>query len=139
MQSRTQATCAVAVLTLAGWCSPAQAWTGVVSWPTFYRAGPGRDYTVLDELGRGKMLDVLSCKAGWCLVRNEDSIGYAEQKWILRPDQMPQRPAVPGPGACADSRVTGSGYKGGLDYRFCPEGTQVGVPSGQVAPASTTP
>ncbi len=139
MRTRRQARCVVAALTLAAWCSSAQAWTGQVSWPTFYRAGPGRNYTVLDEFGRGKMIDVLSCQNGWCQVRNEDSIGYTEQKWILKADQMPEKPTMPGPEGCVESRVTGSGYHGGLDYRFCPQSTPGKVSSGQPAPGSAEP
>ncbi len=139
MVSLTQAKYAAAVLTLAAWCNTAQAWTGQISWPTFYRAGPGRNYTVLDELDRGKVVDVLSCANGWCQIRNEDSIGYTEQKWILPPREMPQKPRMSGPDGCVDSIITGSGYKGGLGYRICPRGTQVSVPSGQPAPKSADP
>ena len=127
------------VLIAAAWCGTAQAWTGDVSWPTFYRAGPGRNYTVLDELDRGKTLEVLSCAEGWCKVLNEDSVGYVEQKWILQPSSMPHKPQVAGPDGCVQSRVTGSGYKGGLEYRFCPRTTPVSVPSGQAAPDSVGP
>ena len=134
-----QARYVAAVLTLAAWCTSAQAWTGEVSWPTFYRAGPGRNYTVLDELDRGKTVDVLACANGWCQIRNEDSIGYTEQKWILKPDEMPQKPHTAGPDGCAESRVTGSDYHRGLGYTFCPRPAQVSVPSGQPAPGSVNP
>lgn len=128
-----------AVLALAAWCGPANAWTGEVSWPTFYRAGPGRNYTVLDELDRGKTLEVLSCDNGWCQVQNGRSIGYTEQKWIVRPSAMPEKPRTPGPEGCVESLVTGSGYKNGLSYQFCPRNTQVIVPSGQPTPGSASP
>ena len=139
MRKITRAKSVAIVLTLAAWCGSAQAWQGEVSWPTFYRAGPGRNYTVLDELTRGKMVDVLSCKDGWCQVRNEDSIGYAEQEWILPPGGLPGKPLVPGPDGCVESRVTGSGYTGGLEYQFCPRREQVSVPSGAPAPGSVGP
>ncbi len=128
-----------AALTLAACCGPARAWTGKVSWPTYYRAGPGRNYTVLGELDRGQTLDVLSCNGIWCEVRNGNSVGYTEQEWILPPDAMPRKPQMPGPQDCVDSQVTGSGYNGGLGYRFCPRGTQASVPSGQPAPGSASP
>ncbi len=134
MRIRMRAKSVAAVLAVAAWCSSAQAWPGEVSWPTFYRAGPGRNYTVLDELARGKMLEVLSCSNGWCKVLNEDSVGYAEQEWIVQPGALPGKPPVPGPDGCVESRVTGSGYTGGLNYQFCPRGTPVSVPPGQVAP-----
>ena len=128
-----------AFLTLATWCGSAQAWTGEISWPTFYRAGPGRNYTVLDELDRGTVLEVLSCKGGWCQVQNEGSIGYTEQEWLLPPGEMPSKPGIPGPNGCVASIITGSGYKGGLAYQICPRSAQVSVPSGQPAPGSASP
>ena len=126
----------LASLILTGWCCLAQAWTGEVSWPTFYRAGPGRNYTVLEELERGTTLEVMSCNDGWCRVRNGDSVGYTEQEWILRPDVMPKKFRTPDLKTCVESIVTGSGYKGGLAYAFCPQQTDISVPSGQVAPDS---
>ncbi len=139
MRNRTRATSVAIVLMLAACCSSANAWTGEVSWPTFYRAGPGRNYTVLDELDRGKMLEVLSCKDGWCEVRDEDSIGYTEQEWIVQPGALPGKPQVSGLDGCVQSRVTGSGYTGGLEYQFCPRSDQVSVPSGAPAPGSVSP
>ncbi len=135
----TRARYAVAILTLTAWQSPALAWIGKVSWPTFYRAGPGRNYTVLDELDRGETLEVLSCKDGWCQVQKGRSVGYTEQEWILPPSAMPKKPSPPGSDSCVQSRVTGSGYKGGLDYQFCPENINVSVPSGQPTPAAAAP
>lgn len=139
MRKWVQAGRAVIALTLAPCFNPAQAWTGKVSWPTFFRAGPGRDYTVLDELDRGDTLQVLSCKDAWCQVQKGHSIGYTEQEWILRPSEMPTKPSVPGPDGCVQSIVTGSGYNGGLGYRFCPRGAQTSVPSGQPQPGSIRP
>lgn len=136
---RTQTKYIAAVLTLAVRCSPALAWTGEVSWPTFYRAGPGLNYTVLDELDRGDSLEVLACKDGWCLVRNGHSIGYAQREWIVQPSSMPEKPRALGLKGCVQSTVTGSGYRGGLVYRFCPQSTQESVPRGQSAPASMLP
>ena len=135
MRVRTQVTCGVAMLALAGWCGPAQAWTGEVSSPTFYRAGPGRNYTVLDELDRGETLNVISCNNGWCQVQNGRSTGYAEQKSLVQPSAMPQKPATPGPQGCVESRVTGSGYHKGLYYQFCPRDSRAVAQSGQAAPS----
>ena len=128
----------LAMLTLVA-SGPAQAWTGKVSWPTFYRAGPGRNFTVLDEIDRGATLEVLSCKGGWCQVRNGRNTGYVEQEWIIQPAALAEKPTTPGADGCVQSIVTGSGYTGGLDYRFCPRGAQAGVPSGQPAPGSGEP
>ena len=136
MQNWVRAGQAVIVLTSAACCSPALAWTGKVSWPTFFRAGPGRDCTVLDELDRGETLQVLSCKDGWCQVQKGRSQGYIEQEWILQPSEMPTKPLISESKGCVQSIVTGSGYKGGLAYQFCPRSDQVGVPSGQPEPGS---
>ena len=130
---------AAAVITFVLVCSPTLAWTGDVSWPTFYRAGPGWNYTVLDELDRGQTLEVLACRDGWCLVQNGHSVGYVQQEWILRPSAMPEKPQTPGPAGCVQSIVTGSGYRGGLAYKFCPQTATASVPRGQSAPGSTLP
>lgn len=110
-----------AVLGLAaGWCAPARADQMEVIWPTFYRAGPSRSYVVLDEVDRGVRLDVLRCEAGWCRVYWENSVGYVEQTSLADPAAVPVKPSAPAPAGCVQSRVTGSGYRGGLEYEFCP-------------------
>ncbi len=100
------------------WCGPALAWPGEVAWPTFYRAGPARQYAVLDELDRGAVLDVLSCDSGWCRVQSGRSTGYVEQAALLPPADVPAKPPVPGPAGCFESRETG--YGKGEVYRYCP-------------------
>ena len=119
MSYRAQVACGV-VIGLAAWCLPARADPSEVRWPTFYRAGPGRNYVVLDELDRGIHLDVVQCAAGWCRVRWEDTDGYVEQSALVDPAAVVTKPPVPGPQGCVESRVTGSGYKKGLYYEFCP-------------------
>jgi uncharacterized protein YraI len=114
---RARALCGAAI-GLAAWCLPARADPSEVAWPTFYRAGPGRNYVVLDELDRGVRLDVTRCAAGWCQARWEDTVGYVEQDALLAPAAVPAKP--PAPQGCVESRVTGSGYHNGLDYAFCP-------------------
>ena len=120
MLARTRGVCAAAIGLAALWCLPAQATSLEVGWPTFYRAGPGRDYVVLDELDRGVRLDVTACVAGWCRVRWENTDGYVEQTALVDPSAVPVKPPVPGPQGCVQSRVTGSGYHKGLYYEFCP-------------------
>ena len=120
MAGRAQVACWAAVALAAGWWSPAQAYPSEVGWPTFYRSGPGRNYVVLDELDRGVHLDVAQCEAGWCRVNWENTTGYVEQTALLNPAAFPDKPPVPGPQGCVQSRVTGPGYKKGLYYEFCP-------------------
>ena len=119
MTHRLLLACGVAVA-VAAWFLPAHADPAEVGWPTFYRAGPGRNYVVLDELDRGVRLDVVQCAAGWCRVAWEDTTGYVEQAALADPAAVPLKPPVPGPQGCVESRVTGSGYKKGLYYEFCP-------------------
>lgn len=94
--------------------APALAATGQVAWPTFFRAGPGRDRAVLEELQRGTLVDVQSCDGAWCAVRNGDVLGYVERSTLLDG-------ALPGPmrpsGDCFDAKR--SGYAGGELFRYC--------------------
>ena len=104
---------------LSAWCGPALAWTGEVGWPTFYRDGPDRRHTVLEELTRGMLVDVLSCDGGWCRVQNGNTLGYVEQSALVQVAAMPAKPPIAPPdAACFDSQQ--AGYKNGELYRFCP-------------------
>ena len=110
--------CGLAALAAVGWCGPALAWTGEVSWPTFYRAGPDKQYVVLEELSRGVMLDVLSCERGWCQVRNGRTVGFVEQSALLAPGALPAKPGAPPASAdCFGSRQ--AGYGSGEQFRYC--------------------
>jgi hypothetical protein len=131
MQVRIILIATTLTMTLGAETSRAQSWSGEVSWPTFYRVGPGRNYTVIDELDRGVSLDVLSCSSGWCKVRDDDSIGFVEQKWIQERNAMPPKPQQTVEADCVQARITGSGYKGGLEYLFCSRATPVSASSGQ--------
>ena len=119
MTERARVLCG-AMVGLAAWCLPAQSESLEVGWPTFYRAGPGRSYVVLDELDRGVRLDVAQCESGWCRVRWEDTVGYVEQTALVDPTAVPAKPPTPGPQGCVESRVTGPAYRKGLYYQFCP-------------------
>ena len=89
--------------------------TGQVDWPTFFRAGPGRDRVVLDELQRGAFLDVQSCDGQWCAVRYGGKAGYVEQA-ALHDGTEPGQPMRPS-SDCFESRR--SGYAGGEMFRYC--------------------
>ena len=94
---------------------PALAWSGTVTWPTFYRVAPTRQSVVLDELERGRMMEVLACEGGWCRVQDGRSIGFVEQG-ALAPVQT-EVPQPPGTKDCFDSRA--SGYGKGEVFRYC--------------------
>ena len=118
MRVATRWFCGAAALALVGWCGPAFAWTGEVSWPTFYRAGPDKQYAVLEELSRGVTLEVLSCENDWCQVRNGRTLGFVERAALLAPGAMPEKPVVPpASAACFESRQTG--YRAGELFRYC--------------------
>lgn len=110
--------CGIAALVSVGWCGPVLAWTGEVSWPTFYRAGPDQQYAVLEELSRGVMLEVLSCEHEWCQVRNGRTVGFVERSALLAPGALPAKPAVPPASAgCFESRQ--GAYGTGEMFRYC--------------------
>lgn len=95
--------------------TPTVAATGQVNWPTFFRAGPGQDWKVLDELQRGVFLDVQSCDGQWCVVRYGNAVGYVERA-ALRNGTMIEQPARPS-SDCFESKR--SGYAGGELFRYC--------------------
>ena len=118
MSLGTRWSCGIAVLALTAWCGPALAWTAEVSWPTFYRAGPDKQYAVLEELSRGSMLEVLSCENDWCRVRNGRTLGFVERSALLTPSALPGKPAVPPvTTGCFVSRQ--AGYGSGEQFRYC--------------------
>ncbi len=69
-------------LAVLGSTGPALAEGGSVAWPTFLRAGPGRSYTVIDEINRGKVFEVQSCDGGWCRIRYQRGLGFILQSAI---------------------------------------------------------
>ena len=103
------------VAVMAAWSAQAWAWPATVTWPTYYRSGPGQAYQVLDEVFRGQTYEVLSCAGGWCQVQEGRSIGYIEQE-ALAPSDTPPPPAMKS-GDCFDSQSAGF-HKGGY-YRYC--------------------
>ena len=103
----------IAVATL--WSAPAVAWTGTVDWPTFYRAGPDKGYTVLQEMQRGQTVEVLSCQGDWCRVQNGRSIGYIKQAALASPPAPSPSPVRSSD--CFDSRS--AGYEKGEVFRYC--------------------
>ena len=116
MGAGTRHVAGLAALAVGFACGPAWAWSGEVAWPTFYRAGPGRAYVVLDELDRGHRVEVLSCADAWCRIQEGRSVGFVEQAALLATAASPAR-AAPLPG-CFESRA--EGYAGGEVYRYCP-------------------
>ncbi len=64
---------------------PAAAWTGMVTWPTYFRTGPGQHFAMLQELSRGMTLDVRSCDGQWCYVQNGSVSGYVVQADVAKP------------------------------------------------------
>ncbi len=105
------------LLAVLAW-SPARAWTGSVSWPTFYYEGPSLQYNVIDELQRGQRLDVLACNDSWCRVALEEKVGYVDRDAIQPVGQAAPLPQAI-PDLCFDARTFG--YAKGEVWRYCPE------------------
>ena len=110
------------VLGLLAVCSPALAWTGEVTWPTYYRTGPGRQYQVLDEVDRGAQVEVLACQGGWCRVERQRFVGWVEQVNISPPATVPLKPTTPtSTDGCFETLQKGYGsYGEGELWRICP-------------------
>ena len=108
-----------ATLVAFGSTGPALADTGVVTWPTFFRTGPGNHFVVLEELARGKAVEVRSCADQWCQVRVGRVVGYVDQANLGQqapPSSFP--PSGPLQAGCFDSRR--AGYQGGEVLLYCP-------------------
>lgn len=106
--------------------APAGAAEAPVTWPTFFRLGPGKQYRVVDELPRGRVLDVLSCGDQWCQAQLGRTVGYVERAALEPPPPAstaataaapPRAASAPGQ-ACFDS--TRAGYGEGEQLRYCP-------------------
>ena len=105
-------------VSLSTWSSPALAWTTEIGWPTFCRDGPGRRYTVVDELDRGEKVDVVSCDDIWCKVVSKHKTGYVEKVNLYAPGAILTKPAAqPTRDGCFEAQQ--SGYDKGENWRYC--------------------
>lgn len=120
MGDRTARAGGIVALALWGtllWVAPAFAADVPVTWPTFFRLGPGRQYGVAEELARGAVLDVLSCGDRWCQAVRGRTLGYVDRAALEPPPW--QAAAQPGAAApCFGSRR--AGYGEGEQFRYCP-------------------
>ena len=64
---------------------PAFASPGEITWTTWFRIGPGRDYAVRDEIPSNTTLDVISCNGGWCQVVYGNRTGYVASDVVVQP------------------------------------------------------
>ena len=89
-----------------------------VTWPTYFRTGPGRHYTVMQELSRGDSVAVLGCSDRWCRVRIGRVEGYVDEA------NLAAHPPPAGYAAPADTRPcfdsVRAGYGRGQTFRYCP-------------------
>lgn len=104
------------------WVPPASASEAAVTWPTFFRLGPGKQYRVVEELARGTVLDVVSCTDQWCQVGRGRTVGYVDRAALEPPPWQAGTAAAP-PGAptgqaCFESRR--AGYGEGERFLYCP-------------------
>ena len=110
---------AAATFLVFAWADAASADTGLVTWPTFFRTGPGNHFVVLEELARGTAVEVRSCANRWCQVQIGRAMGYVDQA-NLGQQAPPSMFPTPGPqqARCFDSRR--AGYKNGDVFLYCP-------------------
>jgi uncharacterized protein YgiM (DUF1202 family) len=108
-----RAACVLGLGLLVSAAAPAGS-TGRVTWTTWLRAGPGRDYKVLGEIVGGDLVAVLGCDGDWCRVVSDGVPVYIRSSLITAatpPAAMP--PAT----ACFDSRR--AGYEKGELFHYC--------------------
>jgi uncharacterized protein YgiM (DUF1202 family) len=108
-----RAACALVLGSFVSAAAPAGS-TGRVTWTTWLRAGPGRDYKVLGEIVGGDQVAVLGCDGDWCRVVSDGVPVYIRSSLIT-----PAAPAaaMPPATACFDSRR--AGYEKGELFHYC--------------------
>ena len=108
------------VLAVVGLTRAALADPGVVTWPTYFRTGPGDRFVVIEELATGEAVDVQSCTDHWCKVQIAGVPGYVERANLgqTAPPSMFPPPTPQQQAGCFDSRR--AGYEDGDVFRYCP-------------------
>ena len=102
------------LITLLATQSPAFASPGQISFTTWFRIGPGRNYAVRDEISNGSVLDVVGCQNGWCQVVWGNRTGYVESDVVVQPVPVTTPPS---PHDCVQNRR--SGYGSGDELSIC--------------------
>ena len=105
---------AAGAITLLATALPAAAAPGEVSFTTWFRIGPGRNYAVRDEVSSGSVVEVIGCENGWCQVVWGNRTGYVESDVVVQPVPAIKPPA---PHDCVQSRR--SGYGSGEELNIC--------------------
>ena len=103
-----------AVITLLAMALPAMASPGEVTWTTWFRIGPGRNYAVRDEIPNDTLVEVLGCENGWCQVVWENWTGYVESQTVTQP--VPSSASPPAHDCVQNQR---SGYGRGETLTLC--------------------
>ncbi len=112
--SRRIVSLAAVLIALLATQQPASATPGQISWTTWFRIGPGRNYAVRDEINNGTVLDVVGCQNGWCQVVWGNRTGYVESDVVVQPVPV-TKPASPHD--CVQNRR--SGYGSGDELSIC--------------------
>ncbi len=105
---------ATLTITMLATALPAAASPGEITWTTWFRIGPGRDYAVRDEIPNDTVLDVIGCQNGWCQVVWQNWTGYVEADVVAQP--VPATTAV-APHDCVQNRR--DGYGKGDELNIC--------------------
>ncbi len=96
----------------------AAAWTTRTTWTAFMRAGPGRQFQVIDEVEKFSSVEVESCAKGWCMVIVDRSEGFMPADVLTPSDLSPPPPETgPQPAPCFTEDLTG--FRGHEGWRFC--------------------
>ncbi len=116
-----------AVLVGAAVASPATAATATLNWSTFLRAGPGAEFTAIDELQHGAPVDLGACAGRWCRVSDGAAAGWVDKDSLL----LPATPTGGNAGAQSCFRSAQTSYKGLWSTRFCAAAPATGMSSGK--------
>ena len=104
----------VVLITLLATAFPAAAAPGMISFATWFRIGPGRNYAVRDEIPNETILDVIGCENGWCRVVYGNRTGYVESDVVVQPVPVITPPS---PHDCVPDRR--NGYGDGDELNIC--------------------
>ncbi len=105
----------IAAITMLTAALPAAASPGEITWTTWFRIGPGRNYAVRDEIPNDTVVEVVGCNGGWCQVVYGNRTGYVESDTVAQPVQAVTPPSPPHD--CVETRR--SGYGKGDELNLC--------------------
>ena len=79
---KTALTLGLAVMALGATAAGAYAATAYATGSVNVRSGPGTGYRVVDQLRRGEVVDVQSCRGSWCRVSKPGPDGWVSANYL---------------------------------------------------------